>query len=112
MLVDSTFTNVATAILTFTPLPGAGQGTTGISLSNVAFSGVTSGIKSNTGTVYLAGSVTSIDTFTIGTTYDSTNNRAWTTGTSWTTTRDSALTYSPSWDTGLPNLPYFEQVSN
>jgi hypothetical protein len=40
LIQDWTFTNVQTAILMAPPLVGSAQGSTGITLDNVAFSGV------------------------------------------------------------------------
>ncbi len=69
MLVDSTFDNVGTAIYVATEVSGPASGSTGISLSNVAFNSVSYGILDTAGNVLLPSSITYIDTLNAGNIY-------------------------------------------
>lgn len=106
MVVDSTFTNTKTAILSFPPTRNTGDGTTGITLDNVQFTGVTDAVADNTGTVYLAGSVGSVDTWALGPVYFAGAERLYALGTTFATTRQPTLLGKAN---GLPKQPYFER---
>ncbi|UKZ74106.1 hypothetical protein TrVFT333_001763 [Trichoderma virens FT-333] len=108
LVQDSTFTNTNTAILTFTPVAQKNAGTTGITLDNVVFSGVSAAIADNAGKTWLAGSVGKVDTYTIGPAFFSANNDSgnYTLGTTSTTPHLGSLTGASN---GLPKLPYFSR---
>ncbi|KAL2141294.1 hypothetical protein VTI28DRAFT_2528 [Corynascus sepedonium] len=108
LVQDSTFTNTATAILTFPPVAAKHAGTTGITLDNVAFSGVNAAIADNAGKVWLEGSVGTVDTYTIGPAFYSEDNGSggFVLGQSSETPRLDTLT-GPS--NGLPKAPYFSR---
>jgi hypothetical protein len=111
LLQDCVFDSTTTAILTFTPIAGEKEGTTGITLDNVVFNSVTAAIQDNKGNVILPGSVGAIDTYTLGNTYFETNNGAYSPGTLFNTPRDTTLTSPTSTDSFL-KLPYFNQDKN
>ncbi|KAH8648707.1 pectate lyase superfamily protein-domain-containing protein [Xylariales sp. PMI_506] len=108
LVQDSTFSNTATAILTFPPVAVKDAGTTGITLDNVEFLGVTAAIADNSGKVWLAGSVGSVDTYTIGPAFFNAKNDTgnYTLGTTSTTPRIASLTGT---SIGLPKVPYFSR---
>ncbi|KAK4141196.1 pectate lyase superfamily protein-domain-containing protein [Dichotomopilus funicola] len=107
LVQDSTFTNTKTAILTFTPVATKKAGTAGITLDNVAFSGVTAAIADNAGKTWLAGSVGKVDTYTIGPAFFSgAGSGNFTLGTTSSTPRLQTLTGASN---GLPKTPYFSR---
>ncbi|KAJ8125575.1 hypothetical protein O1611_g8064 [Lasiodiplodia mahajangana] len=108
LVQDSTFTNTDTAILAFPPVAEKNAGTTGITLDNVVFSGVSAAIADNTGKTWLAGSVGNVDTYTIGPTFFSADsgNGNYTLGTTSTTPRLGSLTGT---NNGFPKAPYFSR---
>jgi hypothetical protein len=61
-VLDSVFNNVGTAIQIKPSSNNTATGTTGITLDNVAFTGVTNGVVDTNGKSYLAGNAGSVDT--------------------------------------------------
>jgi hypothetical protein len=106
LVQDSTFTSTTITILMAPPLAGAAQGSTGVTLDNVAFNGVTAAIQDSAGKVWLAGSVGSVDTYTLGDAYFTNSYGNFTYGTTFNTPCPASLTVTGS---GLPKQPYFEQ---
>ncbi|PGH12173.1 hypothetical protein AJ79_04468 [Helicocarpus griseus UAMH5409] len=107
IVLDSIFRNTQTAVLTFPATQEAGRGTTGITLDNVAFEGVTNAVADNQGKVYLAGNVGSVDTWAVGPVYFDIAQRDFTLGMTFDTPRESTLlgnAVSP-----LPKAPFFER---
>ncbi|OJD12350.1 hypothetical protein AJ78_07043 [Emergomyces pasteurianus Ep9510] len=107
MVIDSVFTNTDTALLTFPATTEKGKGVTGITLDNVAFEGVRNAVADNLGKVYLAGSVGSVDTWSLGPGYFDIAQRDYSLGMSYTTSREATLLaerLSP-----LPKMPFFER---
>ncbi|KAI1863819.1 uncharacterized protein JN550_009317 [Neoarthrinium moseri] len=106
MLVDSTIKAVTTAIFTFPYTGTTGDATTGITLDNVKFDGVTNGVWDGSKS-YLAGSTTSIDTWVQGRVYSgTTQNNAL--SVPFSTPRDKTLTGgNPD---NLPKAPFFEKA--
>jgi len=49
LVQDSSFSSTPTAIITFPPVAAKGNGTSGITLDNVIFTGVTSAVADNAG---------------------------------------------------------------
>lgn len=88
------------------PISGPAEGSTGITFDNVAFTGVTSAIADSSGKTWLAGSVGSVDAFTLGNAYFSSPNNTFTDGTNFKAPRVSSLTTA---STGLPKQIYYTQ---
>ncbi|KAK2762469.1 hypothetical protein FQN53_007520 [Emmonsiellopsis sp. PD_33] len=106
MVMDSTFRNTDTAILTFPASSEAARGTTGITLDNIAFEGVNKAVADNQGKVYLPGSVNSVDSWALGPVYFDIAERDVTLGMAFDTPRQSNMLADK---TSLPKAPYFER---
>ncbi|KAH8901136.1 pectin lyase-like protein [Thozetella sp. PMI_491] len=106
MVSDSVFTSTTTAILTF-PFSNATRDTTsGITLDNVKFNGVTNGVWDGSRS-YLAGSTANIDTWVQGRVYSGNTDNAVVPG-AYSNPRDSVMVgANPN---GLPKAPYFERA--
>jgi hypothetical protein len=87
-----------------------GSGTTGLTLDNVAFSGVKDGVVDSNGKVYLSGSTSSIDTWVLGPVYFASQSRQFSLGMSYASPREITLTTASNGLTGLPKQPYFERA--
>ncbi len=68
-ILDSSFTNVGTAIISKPIIEAPGQGSTGIALENVAFSGVAVAVADTTGATLLAPSAL-VDEWVVGPVYE------------------------------------------
>ncbi|KAK4141141.1 pectate lyase superfamily protein-domain-containing protein [Dichotomopilus funicola] len=108
LLLDSTFTNTGTAILTFSATKELAKGTTGITLDNVAFDNVQSPVVDTEGKVYLPASVGSVDTWVLGPIYSDSRVRGDSLSMTFTTDREKSLLGSSR--SGLPKLPFFERA--
>lgn len=69
-VLDSSFTNVGTAVLIAPPSASTGVGSTGVVLENVALSGVSSVVADTGGAVILAGTAAVVDHWVLGPTYE------------------------------------------
>ncbi|KAL2020074.1 hypothetical protein VTK56DRAFT_8878 [Thermocarpiscus australiensis] len=78
--LDSSFTNVATAIEIAPPSSLPGTGTTGIVLENVGFSGVTKAVADTGGATLLAGTAGKVEHWALGPVYAGDGTRTFTTG--------------------------------
>jgi hypothetical protein len=107
MIVDSKFSNTNTAVLTFPATDTPGNGTTGITLDNVAFSGVQNAVADNQGKVYLAGNVGTVDTWALGPICSDSSARGVSLGMSFNTPREDSLLGDA--DSALPRKPFFER---
>jgi hypothetical protein len=107
MVVDSKFSNTNTAVLTYPATNTPGNGTTGITLDNVAFSGVQDAVADNQGKVYLAGSVGTVDTWVLGPIYSDSSARGVSLGMSFNTPREDSLLGNA--DSALLKKPFFER---
>lgn len=65
-ILDSSFTNVGTAVLIAPPSAKTSSGSTGVSLENVALSGVTAAVADTTGKSLLSGSTCVVDEWVLG----------------------------------------------
>jgi hypothetical protein len=106
-VMDSKFTNIATAILTKPASKDPGTGTTGITLDNVAFSNVQHYVFDTNGKEYVEGGPSSVDTWTLGPVYFRGTTRDVSLGYSFTTPRKSPLVGVSN---GLPKRPFFERA--
>ncbi|GFF73175.1 glucan 1,3-beta-glucosidase [Aspergillus lentulus] len=106
-VMDTKFTNVATAILTKPASKDPGTGTTGITLDNVAFSNVQHYVFDTNGKEYVEGAPSSVDTWTLGPVYFRGTTRDVSLGYSFTTPRKSPLVGTSN---GLPKSPFFERA--
>ena len=103
---DSIFENTKNAIVTFPPSDQPGQNSTGITLDNVAFKGVTNAIIDTKGKTWLQGSVGSVDTFVLGPLYKDLN-RTFTYGSQLSTLRVPELLGLKN---GLPKPIFLERI--
>lgn len=69
-VLDSSFTNVGTAILIAPPSSTPRSGSTGVVLENVALSGVTAAVADSSGKVILDGSTALVGEWALGPTYE------------------------------------------
>lgn len=108
LVQDSTFTNTDTAILSFPLVPEKKMGTTGITLDNVAFSGVGVAIADSAGKTWLAGDVGAVDTYTVVPSFfgGDSDSGSFVQGSTSETTRLRTFTAG---DKGLPKAPYFSR---
>ncbi|CAK7219086.1 hypothetical protein SCUCBS95973_003705 [Sporothrix curviconia] len=106
-IVDSTFENTNTALLTMPPSKDPGTGTTGITLDNVAFSGVKGLVVDKNGKEYVQGNPSSVDTWVLGPVYFTPPSRDVSLGYSFPTPRDDDLVGDAV--QGLPKKPFFER---
>jgi len=72
-LLDSTFQGTSVAIVSTTPLAGAGAGTTYITLDNVVLQNSPIAIQDSTGATILSGGSTTINSWTLGRVYNGQN---------------------------------------
>ena len=72
-ILDSTFSDTTVALLSTTPLSGPGQGTTYITLDNVALQNSATAIQDENGNTVLAGGSTTFNSWTLGNIYNSQN---------------------------------------
>lgn len=105
-IMDSKFTNVGTAIMTKPASKDPGTGTTGITLDNVAFSGVQHYVY-DSNKEYVQNAPSSLDTWTLGPVYFSGTTRDVSLGYSFTTPRETSLVGAGN---GLPKSPFFERA--
>ncbi|EAW16386.1 uncharacterized protein NFIA_057350 [Aspergillus fischeri NRRL 181] len=106
-VVDTRFTNIATAIPTKPASKDPGTGTTGITLDNVAFSNVQHYVFATKGKEYVEGAPSSVDTWTLGAVYFRGTIRDVSLGYSFNTPRKSPLIGASN---GLPKSLFFERV--
>lgn len=72
-ILDSTFSNTGVALISTIPIAGPGQGTTYITLDNVALEDSPIAIQDSNGDTVLAGGTTVFDSWTLGTVYNTEN---------------------------------------
>lgn len=107
LLLDTKFTDTNTAILTFPATKELGQGTTGLTLDNVAFENVRNAVVDTEGKSYLAASVGSVDTWVLGPIYSDGRVRGDSLSMSFDTPREESLLGSSI--SGLPKAPFYER---
>jgi hypothetical protein len=106
MVVDSSFEDTDTAIMTFPATNQTGQGTTGITLDNIKFSNVKNAVADNQGKSYL-GADKNIDTWVLGRMYSG-QKQDQALSNFFQTPRNDALTGDNPLN--LPKRPYFERT--
>lgn len=80
-ILDSSFTNVGTAVVIAPPTSSPGTGSTGIVLENVALSGVTAAVADTSGKTILDGSSAVVSEWALGPVYEgSTSSRSFSEG--------------------------------
>lgn len=80
-ILDSSFTNVGTAVLMAPPTSSPGTGSTGVVLENVALSGVTATVADTSGKTILDGSSALVSEWALGPVYEgSTSSRSFSEG--------------------------------
>jgi hypothetical protein len=109
-LLDSAFNDEDTAFQISPSTSSNSTRTTGITLDNVAFSGVTDGVVDTNGKVYLDGGVGSVDTWALGPLYFSAALQGKSLGYSFTTSREYTLTDDANTLSGLPKSMFFERA--
>jgi len=105
-IMDSKFANVGTAILIKPASQDPGTGTTGITLDNVAFSGVQHYVYDTENKEYVQNAPSSVDTWTLGPVYFKGTTRDFSLGYSFATPREPSLVGAGN---GLPKAPFFER---
>ncbi len=69
-ILDSSFTNVGTAVVIAPPSSKTASGSTGVALENVALSGVTAAVADTSGKTLLSGSAAMVDEWVLGPVYE------------------------------------------
>jgi hypothetical protein len=108
-VLDSVFNNVGTAIQIAPSTSSTATGTTGITMDNVGFNGVTDAVVDTAGKVYLAGSVGSVDTWVLGPLYFAAAQQGNSLGYSYSTPREQTLVETNTLS-GLPKGMFFERA--
>ncbi|KAL4893184.1 pectate lyase superfamily protein-domain-containing protein [Aspergillus ambiguus] len=109
-VLDSVFSNVATAMQIMPSSTSTATGTTGITLDNVAFTGVTNGVIDTNGKSYLAGNVGSVDSWVLGPLYFDGVKQGNAVGFKYSTPRRSTLVSGSNSLSGLPKQMFFERA--
>lgn len=107
MVADSVFKNTATAILVVPATLETAKGSTGVTLDNVKFDGVTDVVKDTAGKVYLSGSKSSVNTWVLGRIYVDQGLKNVLSDEFETKREPTLLGSNPL---GLPQAPYFERA--
>lgn len=79
-VLDSSFTDVGTAVVIGPVSSTVGSGSTGVVLENVALSGVTAAVADSAGKVILDGAAAVVGQWALGPTYEGSSDRTFTTG--------------------------------
>jgi hypothetical protein len=69
-VMDSSFTNVGTAVLITPPLSKPGSNSPGVILQNIALSGVTTAVADSSGKTHLSATMNSVDEWSLGPVYE------------------------------------------
>jgi hypothetical protein len=109
-VLDSVFNDVGTVMQIMPSSNNTATGTTGITLDNVAFTGVTHGVIDTNGKSYLAGNVGSVDTWVLGPLYFEAAKQGNSLGFQYSTPRESTLVSDSNSLGGLPKPMFFERA--